>query len=232
MENTWGMRNENAAALDSESRIGCLDPESRIRCRMQEMVARIRVIWRPERRSPLWAVDFWNLMVRYRPRGGNPQGPRTLFRPWNSPSPGHKFLRKSWSRFSFSARIRGFALHPPVGLMVRFRVLRRSMCFCMLFFVYKEVLGGVRWGSGRAPSERLEHSPGIRIASVGRWAWWVVLPGSFLKRRNLEIFPLLSVTGVNSFSEVGILGAFKCLPGGGGEFWMSKMSRLKCWEGA
>jgi hypothetical protein len=38
----------------------------------------------------------------------------------------------------------------------------------MLFFVYKEVLGGVRWGSGRAPSERLEHSPGIRIASVGR----------------------------------------------------------------
>jgi len=40
----------------------------------------------------------------------------------------------------------------------------------MLFFVYKEVLGGVGWVSGRAPSERLEHSPGIRIASVGRWA--------------------------------------------------------------
>jgi hypothetical protein len=73
MENTWGMRNENAAALDSESRIGCLDPESRISCRMPELVARIRFIWRPERRSPLWAVDLWNLMVRYRPRGGNPQ---------------------------------------------------------------------------------------------------------------------------------------------------------------
>jgi hypothetical protein len=38
------MRNENAAALDSESRIGCLDPESRISCRMQELVARIRFI--------------------------------------------------------------------------------------------------------------------------------------------------------------------------------------------
>jgi hypothetical protein len=171
-------------------------------------------------------------MVRYRPRGGNPQAPRTLFRPWYSPSPRHKFLCKSWSRFSFSARIRGFALHPPVVSMVRFRVLRWSMCFCMLFFVYKEVLGGVGWVSGRAPSERLEHSPGIRIASVGRWSWWVVLPGNFLKRRNLEIFQLLSVTGVNSFSEVGILGGFKCLRGGGGEFWMSKMSRLKCWEGA
>jgi hypothetical protein len=38
------MRNENAAALDSESTIGCLDPESRISCRMQELVARIRFI--------------------------------------------------------------------------------------------------------------------------------------------------------------------------------------------
>ncbi len=99
METTWGMRNEIAAALDSESRVGCLDPESRISRRMQEMVARVRVVWRPERRSPLWAVDFRNLMVRYRPRGGNPQAPRTLFRPWNSPSPRHKFLRKSWSFF-------------------------------------------------------------------------------------------------------------------------------------
>ncbi len=143
MENTWGMRNENAAALDSESRIGCLALESRIRCRMQELVDRIRFIRRPERRSPLWSVDFWNLMVRYRPRGSNPQAPRTLFRHWSSPSPRHKFLRKSWLRFSFSARILGFALHPPVVLMVRFRVLRRSMCFCMFFFVYKEVLGGV-----------------------------------------------------------------------------------------
>jgi hypothetical protein len=78
MENTWGMRNENAAALDSESRIGCLDRESRISCRMQELVARIRFIWRPERRSPLWAVDLWNLMVRYRPRGGNPQAGSVL----------------------------------------------------------------------------------------------------------------------------------------------------------
>jgi hypothetical protein len=59
----------------------------------------------------------------------------------------------------------------------------------------------------------------------------VVMGGTaekFLKRRNLEIFQLLSVTGVYLFSEVGILGGFKCLPGGGGEFWMSKMSRLKC----
>ncbi len=141
--------------------------------------------------------------------------PRTLFRPWNSPSPRHKFLRKSWSRFSFSARIRGFPLHPPAMLMVRFRLLRRSMCFCMLFFVYKEVLGGAGWVSGRAPSERLEHSPGIRIASVGRWAWWVVPPGIFLKHRNLEIFQLLSVTGAKSFAEVGILATFKCLLGGG-----------------
>jgi hypothetical protein len=44
MENTWGMRNEIAAALDSESRVGCLDPESRISRRMQEMVARVRVV--------------------------------------------------------------------------------------------------------------------------------------------------------------------------------------------
>jgi hypothetical protein len=52
----------------------------------------------------------------------------------------------------FSAQIRGFALHPPVVLMVRFRALRRSMCFCMLFFVYKELLGGV--GSGGVVDER------------------------------------------------------------------------------
>ncbi len=43
----------------------------------------------------------------------------------------------------FTAQIRGFALHPPVVLMVRFRALRRSMCFRMLFFVYKKLLGGV-----------------------------------------------------------------------------------------
>jgi len=43
----------------------------------------------------------------------------------------------------------------------------------------------------------------------------VVLPRIFLKHRNLEIFQLLSVTGVKSFSEVGILAAFKCLLGGG-----------------
>ncbi|CAM6058053.1 unnamed protein product [Sphagnum tenellum] len=30
--------------------------------------------------------------------------------------------------------------------------------------------GGVGWSSGRAPSEGFEHSPGIRIASVGRWS--------------------------------------------------------------
>jgi hypothetical protein len=47
------MRNENAAALDSESRIGCLDPESRTRCRMEELVERIRFIWRPEKISSM-----------------------------------------------------------------------------------------------------------------------------------------------------------------------------------
>jgi hypothetical protein len=44
MENTWGMRNENAAAFDSESRICCLDPDSRISYRMLEVVAKIRFI--------------------------------------------------------------------------------------------------------------------------------------------------------------------------------------------
>jgi hypothetical protein len=45
----------------------------------------------------------------------------------------------------------------------------------------------------------------------------VVMGGTavnFLKPRNLEIFQLLSVTGVSSFSEVGILRWFQVLAGG------------------
>jgi hypothetical protein len=44
MEDTWGMRNENAAALDFESRISCLDPDSRMNYRIQELVSKIRFI--------------------------------------------------------------------------------------------------------------------------------------------------------------------------------------------
>jgi hypothetical protein len=91
-------------------------------------------------------------MVRYWPCGGNSQVGSLLPHPPTAAHvvPSLKFAiaspqipsQKLVAHF-FSSQIRGFALHPPVVLMVRFRALRRSMCFCMLFFVYKELLGGV-----------------------------------------------------------------------------------------
>jgi len=245
------MRNENAAALDSESRsscldpdsrISCLDPDSRISCRMQELVSKIRFIWRPEKISSIsrWLTEsdgetltvWWQLTSRQlasasshrRARCSVLEIPHRL--PTNSfAKVGRAFLYRtdSWVCSTSACCVDG-----EISCASSFHVL----LYVILCLQRIAGCGGVGWSSGRAPSEGFEHSPGIRIASVGRWSWWVALPGNFLKRRNLEIFQLLSVTGVNSFSEVGILGAFKCLPGGGGEFWMSKMSRLQCWEGA
>jgi hypothetical protein len=92
-------------------------------------------------------------MVKYWPCGGNSQLGSLLPHPLTAAHvvPSLKFpiaspqipSQKLVAPF-FPAQIRGFALHPRVVLsMARFRALRRSMCFCMLFFVYKELLGRV-----------------------------------------------------------------------------------------
>ncbi|CAM6037156.1 unnamed protein product [Sphagnum compactum] len=147
MENTWGMRNENAAALDSESRIRCLDPDSRISCLMQELLTSRQLASASSHRRARCSV--LEIPHRLATNSFAKVGRAFLFR------------TDSWVCSASACCVDG-----EISCASSFHVLLYVILFLQRIAGWR----GVGWGSGRAPSERLEHSPGIRIASVGRWS--------------------------------------------------------------